>query len=183
MRKHPNVYIGDTAEVKWRPDTDPDDDREPTTVPQEVVQILGFNPMEGDMAKSEVALVVLPEELDKVEKAMGKQHPAKLSKVGATATTNNPSNHTERMKFARMFAEMCGASKPEDEGAHQPPTQDHKGREAGQKKPHDIGSTKVGGMGSRADNNFGVKVRKPSEIGASPYKDPASGGKVKKPRG
>lgn len=129
------------------------------------------------MEKS-VALVVTLEGLEKLEKAYGDKHPAKLSKVAAKAETNNPSNHKERMKFARMFAEMCGASKPEDEGAHQPSTVDHKGRVAGQKAPHDKGSTKVSGMGSQAHNNFGTRIMKPSEIGASAYKDPSMGGTI-----
>ena len=44
--KQPNVYIGEVKDIPWTPNTEPDDDDELESTPQEVVQILGFDPME-----------------------------------------------------------------------------------------------------------------------------------------
>ncbi len=44
--KPPNVYIGEVREVAWNTNTDPDDDDELESTPEEVVQILGFDPAE-----------------------------------------------------------------------------------------------------------------------------------------
>lgn len=41
------MYIGSARPVDWKTDPEPDDDREPETIPEHVVQILGFNPEEG----------------------------------------------------------------------------------------------------------------------------------------
>jgi len=44
--KNPDVYIGRVENVDWTPDESPDDDVYPESTPEEVVQILGFDPME-----------------------------------------------------------------------------------------------------------------------------------------
>lgn len=44
--KPPNVYIGEVKDIPWTPNTEPDDDNELEATPEEVVQILGFDPME-----------------------------------------------------------------------------------------------------------------------------------------
>lgn len=47
--RNPNVYIGSVEEVPWSTDPTPDDDQELEATPEEVVQILGFDPEElGD---------------------------------------------------------------------------------------------------------------------------------------
>lgn len=47
MLKEPDVYIGTVTDVPWQTDPTPDDDEDRGT-PQEVVQILGFDPAEMD---------------------------------------------------------------------------------------------------------------------------------------
>ena len=44
--KSPNVYIGDVQDLAWSPNAEPDDDDELESTPEEVVQILGFDPVE-----------------------------------------------------------------------------------------------------------------------------------------
>ena len=46
--KQPNVYIGEVKDIPWTSNMEPDDDEELESTPQEVVQILGFDPMEFD---------------------------------------------------------------------------------------------------------------------------------------
>lgn len=78
--------------------------------------------------------------------------------------------HAERMKLAKMAAErMLGASKPESAKDHQPPTQDRKGRVAGQKKPYDKFAKEASGGASTAAQSYAKTTTKvsPSEIGAS----------------
>jgi len=41
------VYIGQVKDIPWKPNPEPDDDEELKQTPQEVVQILGFDPVEG----------------------------------------------------------------------------------------------------------------------------------------
>lgn len=143
MSKQPNVYIDSAKDVTWGSDTTPDDDVY-RGMPQEVIQILGFNPVgKGDrMEKASIALVVVPGQLSKAKK--GGKHPAGLSKVSASGETNNPSaGHRERMKFAKMAMErMLGACKPESPKEHQPKRV--QGREA-PKAPYSGYATKVSG--------------------------------------
>lgn len=119
------------------------------------------------------ALVVIPGELEPLEKAQRVDHPAGTSKVRAKASTNNPTpaGHAERMKFAKMAMErMIGSSAPEDEGKYAPQKKtEHHGREKGQKPPHDNYSKTASGMNSQAHANFGRRtvVVKPSELGSS----------------
>lgn len=141
---------------------------------------------EDNMAS--VALVVLPGEIEPLEKAQKVKHPAGLSTVGAKATTNNPTpaSHQERMKFAKMAMErMIGSSRPEDEGKYAPVSRTAlNGREAGQKAPYSNYADSASGMGSQASDNFGRRtvVVNPSEIGASGNNNAPSVGKVRKPR-
>ena len=46
--KPPNVYIGEVKGIAWTPNTEPDDDDILESTPEEVVQILGFDPLEID---------------------------------------------------------------------------------------------------------------------------------------
>jgi len=45
--RQPDVYIGQVKDIPWKPNPEPDDDEELKQTPQEVVQILGFDPVEG----------------------------------------------------------------------------------------------------------------------------------------
>ena len=115
------------------------------------------------------ALVIWPGS-EGLQKAVS--HPAGLSKVNSNAGGPVPSvaGHAERMKLAKMAAErMLGASTPESAKEHQPPTEDHKGRVAGQKKPYDKFATGVSGDDSTAAQSYNKTTGKVSmnEIGSS----------------
>lgn len=98
-------------------------------------------------------------------------HPAGTSKVNAGIKSPIPyEGHEERMKLAQMAAmRMLGAGTPESAKEYTgKPVVDHKGREKGQKPPHDNYGTSVSGMGSQAHDIYGKPtfLVKPSELGS-----------------
>lgn len=137
---------------------------------------------------SDVALFIQVDD-EKLEKAAKKMsHPAGLSSVNSNAggPIPNVATHAERIKLAQMAAQrMLGSSRPESAKEHQPKTQDHKGREAGQKPPMSSFSTDVSGDDSTAAQSYGKPaiLKKPSQmLGASGNEKAPSVGTIKKPR-
>ena len=130
------------------------------------------------MAKK-FTLVLIPGDIEPLEKSGNGNHPASLSsakhkgKSFGNIDTNNPdASHRETMTFAKMAAERMLEAiqpKPKDSIEGGTPIVDHKGREAGQKKPHSNYSDSASGMKSKAHNNYGKRtyVVDPKEIGSS----------------
>lgn len=124
---------------------------------------------EESMDSANIALVVIPGSLSKSTN----QHPAGISQANTKTKSKIPyTGHEERMRLAKMAADrMLGACAPETAKEHTgKPVVDHKGREKGQKPPHDNYGTSVSGMGSQAHDIYGkpTYLVKPSEIGSSP---------------
>lgn len=124
---------------------------------------------EDSMENANIALVVVPGSLSKSTD----QHPAGISQANTKIRSKIPyTGHEERMRLAKMAADrMLGVSSPETAKEHaDKPVVDHKGREKGQKPPHDNYGTAVSGMNSQSHDIYGkpTYVVKPSEIGSSP---------------